>query len=152
MGFFRNYSVQTGTNLLDVMEHIEKEYSAPQILLGRSFGGSTVLAGGSSRKDIRGYILWCTPVFLKDTFSTIMPEEYGKLEKGDTHNLSENNRSITIKPNLVQDFNNHDMDTYLQNLKDRPTLIIHGTADDVVKPDNALFTWQANFLMPESIS
>ncbi|NLB88567.1 MAG: alpha/beta hydrolase, partial [Syntrophomonadaceae bacterium] len=124
-------------NLVDVMEQIEKEYGVPLILLGRSFGGSTILAGGSSRKDIEGYILWCTPVFLKDTFSTIMPDEYQRLEKGEPISYTEDNRLIHIKPDLVQDFNNHDMDSYLKNIQERPCLIIHGTADKVVKPDNA---------------
>lgn len=127
------------SNLRDVIDHVDKEYGLPLILLGRSFGGSTILAGGSNRKEVVGFILWCTPVFLKDTFSTIMPYEYSKLVKGESITYSEDNRIIQIKPDFARDFNNHDMDSYLKAIKDRPTLVIHGTADKVVKANNALY-------------
>lgn len=127
------------SNLIDVIEHVDKEYGLPLILLGRSFGGSTILAGGSNRKEVVGYILWCTPVFLEDTFSTIMPNEYRKLAKGESITYTEDNREIEMKPDLISDFSNHNMDSYLKDIEDRPTLVIHGTDDKVVKPDNALY-------------
>lgn len=123
------------SNLQDVMAYVEKEHNLPLFLLGRSFGGSTVLAA-SNYKNVAGYILWSTPVFLVETFANILPENYQKLEKGRSFTYTENNQTINLKSDLFIDFAHHNMDEYLQNIKDSPLLAIHGTNDKVVKANN----------------
>ncbi len=123
------------SNLREIMAYVRKDYEVPQILLGRSFGGSTVLAA-DKEKQAAGLILWSAPVFMADTFYNIMPAEYEKLEKGLAITYRDGNRLINLNPDFVKDFVNHDMDKYLLNLENKPLLVIHGTADKVVSPAN----------------
>lgn len=64
-----------------VIDYLSIHYNLPLVLLGRSFGGSTVIAGGTGEK-VLAYILWSTPVFLTKTFATMIPDEYNNLQAG----------------------------------------------------------------------
>lgn len=131
-------------NLNDVIDYVRLEFAKPLILLGRSFGGSTILVGGSNHEDVQGYVLWATPVFLPETFSKIMPGVYEKLQKGEKITYEDNGQIVSLNPNLVADFVNHDMDNHLENIKDKPVLIIHGDSDQVVEPSNAHYILSKN--------
>ncbi len=128
-----------GRDLKDVITYITENYKVPLILLGRSFGGSTILAGGSHLDEVVGYILWATPIFLRETFSTIMPDEYSKMLQGHTVSIVEEGQKVTIAPDFAIDLEKHNMDQYLLNIKNKPILVIHGAADIVVSPANAKY-------------
>ncbi len=123
------------SNLQDVIKYVRQKYKLPIILLGRSFGGSTVIAA-ASKEEVSGIVLWATSVFLTEVFYNLMPSGYKSMEKGEAITYIEGERSININPGLVQDFAHHDMDKYLEKIKEKPALVIHGTADTVVGLDN----------------
>ena len=52
-----------GEDLQAVIDHVHQAYGLPVILLGRSMGGSSVLAGASGDERVAGYTFWSTPVF-----------------------------------------------------------------------------------------
>lgn len=122
-----------------VLKYVKKNISLPIILLGRSFGGTTVLAGGTAESEVRGFILWSTPVFLTTTFSRIMPKKYKLLKSGSLVEIADENGVFQLQPDLIQDFYNHNMDYYLGRIGKRPVLIIHGENDDVVSINNAYY-------------
>ena len=115
-------------DLRQVIDYAAGNYFLPIYLLGRSFGGSTVLAGGSGDPRIRGFVLWSAPVYLTDTFRAMMGEAYDQLSAGQTIWVSDENDSFMLGPALVRDFALHDMDAYLERIGDRPVLVIHGEA------------------------
>jgi pimeloyl-ACP methyl ester carboxylesterase len=126
-------------DLQQIIDYVHTQYSLPIILLGRSFGGSTILAGGSGDPRIAGYILWSTPVLMQQTFSAILPNEYRLMEQGNTVKIKDESGEYVLQPELVTDFYQHKMDAYLRNIGIRPVLIIHARDDEAVDPSNALY-------------
>lgn len=121
-----------------IINYVEENYHKRVILLGRSFGGSTVLAkAGDNDRRVAGYILWSTPVKLYETFAS-MAEAFSSLPAGEVLEIADANGSFHLKPSFIKDFNHHDLEFNLQELGSQPVLIIHGTADDVVDPSNAI--------------
>lgn len=127
-------------DLNDAIQFARKNLQLPIYLLGRSFGGSTVLAGGSVDPDISGYIFWCTPIYLRETFAGIMETAAQEMEQGNTVTLIDDwGNSFELAPDLFNDFQKHNMDYYLACIGNRPVLIVQGQADEVVSPDNARY-------------
>lgn len=122
-----------------VLNYVKKNISLPIILLGRSFGGTTVLAGGTAESEVKGFVLWSTPVFLHSTFARIMPKEYKLLKSGTPVELADENGGFQLYPDIIRDFDNHNMDKYLGEIDKRPVLVIHGENDDVVSIKNAYY-------------
>jgi len=127
------------SDLQDVIDFAARQFNLPMVLLGRSFGGSTVLAGASQDARITGYIFWSTPVFLKETFASMDPALASQVNQGHTITLVDEGGSYQLDPDLFIDFANHNMDDYIRAIGDRQVLIIHGQSDEVVAPENALY-------------
>ncbi|NLT20409.1 MAG: alpha/beta hydrolase [Syntrophomonadaceae bacterium] len=130
-------------NLKDVIRSVYKEYKLPIILLGRSLGGTTVLAGGTDEDVVAAYILWSTPVQLRETFSKIMGDAYNQMENGNGLLIRDENGAFRLEPDFIQDFSNHNMNKYFEQIGNRPVLVIHGQSDEIVKPINATGIAQA---------
>ncbi len=126
-------------DLKTVIDYAYRTYKKPIILLGRSLGGSTVLAGGAEDSKVKGFILWSTPVELQQTFTRVMEEAYEDLIKGKTVNISDESGAYHIKPTFVEDFYQHNMDDYLKQIRNRPVLIVQGQDDKVVAVYNARY-------------
>lgn len=124
-------------DLQDVINYADQQFQLPIIVLGRSFGGSTILAGASQDDRIVGYIFWSTTVFLKETFTGLNPALASQVEKGNTIMLTDEGGNYELDPDLFQDFANHNMDDYLRAIGNRPVLIVHGLADEMVPTKNA---------------
>jgi len=139
-GDFLNASLsRQAEDLRQVIDHLDAEFSVPIILLGRSFGGSTVLAGGSGDQRIAGYVLWSTPINLEQTFAGMLPDKYSQLKCGEIITIRDEAGEFGLHPDLIRDFSLHDMDSYLQQMGPRPVLVVHATDDEVVEPGNALY-------------
>lgn len=137
--FSRITLTRQADDLQKVLNYVDDMFSLPNILLGRSFGGSTVLAGGSKDPRIAGYILWSAPAKLEQTFAKIMPEEFKRMKRGETAKIRDEAGEYMLYPDLVLDFNRHDMDSCLQDIKSRPVLIVQAKDDEVVDPSNAFY-------------
>ncbi len=70
------------SDLKSVVDYACTQFAVPFILLGRSFGGSTVIVEGAGDKRIDGFVLWSTPIFMAETFSAMMPDEYNRMQNG----------------------------------------------------------------------
>lgn len=123
-------------DLQNVIDYVYAKYDLPIILLGRSFGGSTVLAGGTADKRVIGYILWSTPVKMQATFAQMLGTDYEKLIDGQKIIIEDMAGEYTLKPAVIRDFGNHNMAEYLQEIGERPVLAIHGQKDEVVDSSN----------------
>ncbi len=121
-----------------VIDYLSVHYNHPLVLLGRSFGGSTVIAGGADEK-VLAYILWSTPVFLTKTFAAIIPGEYKNLQAGQIVHIHDDAGDYELESEFIKDLVNHDMDQYLQAMSAKPVLIIHARDDEVVSVENAQY-------------
>jgi pimeloyl-ACP methyl ester carboxylesterase len=124
-------------DLAVVMDYAYKRHQLPLLLLGRSFGGSTVMARGSTDQRVAGFILWSTPVMLKDCFARIMGSDFNKLKKGKSVRFQDEAGEFALNPGFVQDFDLHDMEHYLAAIASRPVLLVHGKEDEAVDFANA---------------
>ena len=127
------------SDLKSVVDYACAHLTVPIIMLGRSFGGSTVLVEGAGDKRIAGLILWSTPIFMTETFSAMMPAEYNRMQNGQIVAVSDDYGHFELGPELAADFANHDMDGYLQAIGNRPVMIIQSQDDELVSPENALY-------------
>lgn len=115
-----------------VIEHAANRFSRPVILLGRSFGGSTVLAGGSGDPRVAAFILWSTPVQLEQTFRGMLQNDYEILLNGQSVTVQDDGGTFQIGPQLVSDFSRHNFEEYAVRIGQRPALIVQGESDQVV--------------------
>lgn len=124
-------------DLACMVDFVHARHNLPVILLGRSFGGSTVLAGGSGDERVVGFILWSTPVKLPQTFAAMLEEAYGQLKAGQAVSFNDEGGDFIIGPGLIKDLAQHDINKYLHNIGKRPVLVIHGQEDELVDSGNA---------------
>lgn len=137
-GEFRNVTLSVqARDLQQVIDYICTQYSMPIYLLGRSFGGSTVLAAGAGDPRVRGFIIWSAPVYLHKTFAAMMAPVYDELSRGQNVVVDDEGGSFELGPDLIRDFDRHDMDAYLEQIGSRPVLVIHGEDDQTVAAENA---------------
>lgn len=125
-----------------VINYVSMRYSLPIYLLGRSFGGSTVLAAGSGDPRVVGFILWSAPVHLHTTFGAMMTSAYDQLFRGHSVIISDEGGSFVLEPDLIRDFDHHDMAAYLNQIGRRPLLVIHGENDETVASENASYVYE----------
>jgi len=141
-GDFADISLSSqARDLRRVIDYVQSNYNRQVILLGRSFGGSTVLAAVGDNEKVAGYIFWSTPVKLHETFTGIV-EEFARLKADEELEIKDEAGSYWLKPSFIADFAHHDMNNYLQKLASRPALVIHGAVDEVVDPANALYIYE----------
>ncbi|MEN6326363.1 MAG: alpha/beta fold hydrolase [Syntrophomonas sp.] len=124
-------------DLARVIDYVYAIHHLPVILLGRSFGGSTVITAASGDARVAGCILWSTPIRLQNTFAAMLGDSYQELETGQEVCFSDEGGMFWIGPELIKDFVCHDMKEYLRSLGERPVLIIQGMADETVESLNA---------------
>lgn len=126
-------------DLKAVIDYACERFEVPVVLLGRSFGGSTVIAAGAGDKRIAAFILWSTPIFMEKTFAAMLPETYKMMQSGQIVVVKDGFGSFTMGPQLAADFADHDMNGYLQAVEQQPVLIIHAQDDELVAPENAVY-------------
>lgn len=125
-------------DLKTVIDYVEENFKLPLLLLGRSFGGSTILALRQHPASVKGCIFWSTPLDVKNTFQRILGNLYEELAEGRNIKVMDGEREYTLRPELVRDFDLHELRRNLAVLSGKPAFICHGQADEVVDFTNAL--------------
>lgn len=126
-------------DLETVTGYVQKEIKLPIILLGRSFGGSTVISLEQNLTLVAGYVLWSAAIDLINTFKTFLGPKYYMLENGQTVWIEDGGTRFELKPGLVAGFKKVKPEDRLLNLKSKPVFICHGRADEVVDHENAVY-------------
>ncbi len=118
-----------------IMAYATEHFQVPLLLLGRSFGGSTVIGVGAD-PAVAGCILWSAAIDLEAVFRKGFGEYYALMEQGETIHAKIINSDIVMEPGFVQDLKQQDMDTYIKALSTKPILSIQGLNDALVDPRN----------------
>jgi alpha-beta hydrolase superfamily lysophospholipase len=120
-----------------VISYTTETFPCPILLLGRSFGGTTVAAAAPYDDNVAGCIFWSAPVDLHSVFSCMLGSQYQHLEQGKTVNLVDLNGEFQLKPDIIKDYKKHDLLSCLVRLGSIPVLAVQGGQDEVVNPDHA---------------
>lgn len=109
----------------------------PIILLGRSFGGTTAIAAAAGSKEVKGMILWSSPVQLMETFGAFWPVGAEGLSPGETLKVADEAGEYELGYEFFEDLDQHDFPGYFQEIGPLPVLIIQGREDETVHSSNA---------------
>lgn len=122
-------------DLVAAAEYMDKEYSAPDILVGHSLGGAAVLQAAhhvESCKAVATIGAPSNPEHVKQNFAPKLDEIE---EKGEAE-VTLAGRPFKIKKQFLDDLEKPNMDKRIRNLK-RALLIFHSPVDNTVGIDNA---------------
>lgn len=122
--------IQDLRSVIDWSLDLEK---MPVVTMGRSFGGSTVLAQAAADPRVQAVCTWAAPVHLTELFSDVILSE---TEDGWVQ-LADANGTVSLKKDFLQDLKAFDLFQAAVVLAPRPFLVIHGENDDVVPVSDA---------------
>ncbi|MDQ0286307.1 putative redox protein [Desulfofundulus luciae] len=105
------------------------------VTVGRSFGGSTVICQGARDPRVAGVCTWAAPARLIDLFASFTGEPIDGPEEMVA--IAGERGIIYLKKAFFQDLKIYDVPGDAARLAPRPLLIIHGTRDGVVPPEDA---------------
>lgn len=106
------------------------------ITVGRSFGGSAAICLGRFGGRVAGICTWAAPGALNELFTRLRVQANGGEER-DLIRLSEDEDTLLIKKSFLEDLDRHNPFNQAARIAPCPFLIIHGSNDQVVPPENA---------------
>lgn len=137
-GQFADLTLQRqARDLVSVAGYTRQSFGLPISLLGRSMGGSTIIAAAPQLDDIEAYVLWSTPFRLQETLRGMLGDDYHQLHAGKAVTLQDEGGFYQLNPGLVQGMSQDLLITGLQVMRHRPVLVVHGLEDETVSCDQA---------------
>ena len=122
-------------DLVAAADHMNRQLTAPQLLIGHSLGGAAVLQAAARISGTRAIATISAPAdpahighLLKSSHAEI--EKYGKAD------VVVEGRTFSIKKQFLDDLDGHHMDEIIREL-DLPLLVLHSPADRIVDIENA---------------
>lgn len=133
-----------------VLQFVKTKLAPSKVcLLGRSLGGATAMIVAALPREavgvsLDGLILWSTPNDLPATFKNVLGQEnFQKLSLGQDLWLEDERGKVLVQGAFVQEIMHYDLTTALKKWQGRPLLILHGTEDKVVLPEQARKNFEA---------
>lgn len=135
-GDFANTNFSSNIDdLLAATEMLERDYSAPQLLIGHSLGGAAVLSAVDRMPSIKALATIGSPAtadHVQHLFTCSMDE---LTEKGEAE-VSIGMRKFNVRKQLIDDLEKHGDVKHIAHLR-RPLMVFHSPIDDVVSVDEA---------------
>ncbi len=135
-GDFSNTNFSSNVeDLLAAASYLEKQYSAPTILIGHSLGGAAVLAAAQQLTNVKAIVTIGAPAtasHVKNLFVDVRQE----IQKNNIANVQLGGRSFTIKRQFIDDLENYNSLEHIQKLG-KALLIFHSPLDQIVSIDEA---------------
>lgn len=122
-------------------DYLEKNHTAPSLLIGHSLGGAAVLYAAADMDSVKAVATIGAPADPKHVTRLIT---HG-LEEINTKGYAEvsiGGRPFTIKKQFIEDLKAVDMPTVLKDLR-KAVLIVHSPQDNIVGIDNAAGIFKA---------
>lgn len=122
-------------DLLSAAAFLEKEYKAPEMLIGHSLGGAAVIFAAAQLSSVKSVVTIgapSSPVHVKHLLKSNLEE----IEEKGVAEVNVGGRNFTIKKNFLEDINSHDLPAFARDLK-KAFLIMHSPQDSIVEISNA---------------
>ena len=135
-GDFANTNFSSNVaDLLKAAEFLERDYQAPEILIGHSLGGAAVLVAAGSLPSVKGVAVIGAPADAAHVAAQFGDKKKEIEEKGVAEvNLA--GRPFTIKRQFIEDLQAQKVTDTVAALK-KPLLILHAPLDETVSVENA---------------
>jgi alpha-beta hydrolase superfamily lysophospholipase len=122
-------------DLIAANDFLEKEYEAPQILIGHSLGGAAVLRAVLKLEKIKAVAVIGAP-FKPVHIKNLLKEDITTIENKGKALVSLGGRPFEIKKQFLDDIFNNDSEDKIRNLG-KALLILHSPVDNIVNIENA---------------
>lgn len=110
--------------------------AGPVITMGRSFGGTTAICHAASDTRVAGVCAWAAPASLIELFTGLTDEDISGNES-ELVTLAGAEGIIHLKKSFFTDLSRYDATLCSSLISPRPIMVVHGTADDMVPPQEA---------------
>lgn len=132
------------TNVADLVaaaQYMEREYRAPQILIGHSLGGAAVLQAAHQIPSVRAIATLAAP-HDPEHVAHNFEENRQQIQQHGEAEVKLAGRSFTIKKQFLDDLEMQQLDEHINSLK-AALLVMHSPRDTTVGIDNAAKIYQA---------
>jgi len=135
-GFTTNVS-----DLIDAAGYLEKNFKAPQILIGHSLGGAAALQAAADISAVRAVAVIAAPARPDHVLQHISDAKQKIEEEGEAEVML-GGRPFRIKKQFLDNMKAQNMEGVVKNLN-RALLILHSPVDNIVGIENASEIFQA---------
>ncbi|MBA6348227.1 bifunctional alpha/beta hydrolase/OsmC family protein [Colwellia sp. BRX8-9] len=126
-GDFANTNFSSNTeDLLSAAHFLEKNYQAPQLLIGHSLGGAAVLAMASQLPKVKAVVTIGAPYEVSHVIHNF-DAHLDKIEQSGSAKVSLGSREFTIKKQFLDDLRNQTTE-HIQHLN-KALLVLHSPID-----------------------
>ncbi|WP_372919533.1 alpha/beta fold hydrolase [Salegentibacter sp.] len=122
-------------DLVAAAEFLKEEHQAPGLLVGHSLGGAAVLYAAKQIASVKAVATVAAPSTIKHV-EGLLRSNIDEIEKSGIASVNIGGRSFDVKKQFLDDIRQHDLSTYLNDLK-RALLILHSPQDPIVGIKNA---------------
>ncbi|MDX1691760.1 MAG: alpha/beta fold hydrolase [Acidimicrobiia bacterium] len=129
-----NFST-TVDDLRAAAQFLEEDYAAPELLLGHSMGGATVLEAAGSLPSVAAVVTLAAPVTPADVKRHIA-DDLDRIEEEGRAEVMLAGRPFTIARQFVEDVESADVESSIPELG-RALLVVHAPTDEIVPVENA---------------
>jgi putative redox protein len=132
------------TNVADLVaaaKFLEREYQAPQIIIGHSLGGAAILQAAAKINSLKAVVSIAAPHdpgHVTHLFAMMRDQ----IENNGAAEVNLAGRRFTIKKQFLEDLEMQQLDTHIKELK-TALLVMHSPRDTTVAIDNAAKIYQA---------
>ena len=126
------------TNIKDLLaasEHLRKNYQAPNILMGHSFGGAAILAAAKDIPECQAIITLAAPSEPSNIFSHFTDARKIIHTKGEMQ-VRIGDQDILLTRQFLEDVDRYHLAESIRAL-DKPLLILHAPDDNTVSVEHA---------------
>ncbi|MFT5397578.1 MAG: putative OsmC-like protein/pimeloyl-ACP methyl ester carboxylesterase [Gammaproteobacteria bacterium] len=128
-------------DLLYAAKELEKQFQAPELIIGHSLGGAAALAVATRLPSIKAVVTIASPAtahHLTDLFSA----QSNQIKTQGVASLRLGNRDFTVKKQFLDDIDQYQSTDQIKNL-DAALLVLHSPADAIVSIDEATKIFQS---------
>ncbi|MEX0899885.1 MAG: bifunctional alpha/beta hydrolase/OsmC family protein [Gammaproteobacteria bacterium] len=122
-------------DLEDAAAWLGDAYTAPQLLIGHSLGGTAVLAVADRLESVRAVATLAAPASAEHVLKNF-DDQLGEIESSGSASVELGGSAFRIRRDFVEDARSHAVEDRLRRLR-RALLVMHSPVDDTVSVDEA---------------
>ncbi len=122
------------TNISDIIsaaEYMKKNLSAPEIMIGHSWGGTASLAVAEKLPYVKSVVTIASPFDVKSVFNQIGKESLAEIREKGEAKVKLPSRPTRFKKQFIDDVEKYDITENIRNLE-KALLVMHSPVDETV--------------------